>query len=1090
MKTRQQSESPEGNEGQNPVEAGDKPRAVVVTPKKKFPAALVSEVPISVEEIQESGKELRHHEPSAELKSAPVSPASSVLSRAEATGRSYRAKYDPQHQQRQTRASNPVLRKNTHTVYSASNPIMSASPSHPKQSPSSVGRSQRHSVGGGPYIPPNQASSTYPRPSNDGSMYKNILKPVRRDRGGPSTPTRKAAYGGVIETPKSVKVSSLRASFDSRQNNPIMPMNSSDPRVRHSLPLSSVNHSKNPNKYDAMKASSSAASLDRQQPKGKLTDDPETHHPQEEEIDDEPQESQPRHDISSTCSIPGTAVSSLSPSTRNGPSSPSRGVADKYRVSTGRTVVDNEEEFMVENTVEAPTRETSQDSSSHKVQKYYQASWRVQTNDFETETSQQNNDAQSPRQTVLSSWNQKFHEKQMVDSQGTARQYPKKIPEHSSQSDAAVNESSYSNGPECQTHQHVPVAPVVLACHRSEEQHRGGFSQTTSQSVYQRHDQKQSEIIQTSTPKKKVGAKSTALLSTWRQWEDSNKTPSRSFDDKPLLMSLPKKEGATVELENTLFVQHDVALDGAESQESNLSSTEKEFADPCTGGSDLSSSSDPFLEVDSKIVPEQNDKSTYGEAGQYLSDGIQEISQGPEASPSYPQIVPRSTPTKQPTLSKPWEKDFNNSLLQSRQTRSPHLMEPEVGETDATQTQANESSVEVDKKASTQPNPSLNSQRDLPENFDFLEERKSDDLSIDENRIFGVEEAKVQPTRERIESDSGRHLDAYDDDSYISATGSGSGRMKPLNDVGDLEQVDSEEISLYVEDETTNQQDTAIIDQAVEKMAPFVVPSNPAKEARSDHQNISEPPTPTTKNLLRINPSPKDNTKYRIGYFGDESPVAVRGADTARNEGDSNKKVEGTDRAKINTKTAKTAATTNSVDIWKVSSVSDDEQDEDIQFDDTDDWMNRDPEVCVEEDIGEDNSISTEQDSVPQERFELPSKPPKAKESSGLEAPIPVLNNPNSWIPKDKKGKTNSTKRKPEDAKVAFNPFDDDTEEANRGENDNDALFSPNPDPFATEESFSPVNWSSPSPNGTTTGPQQQQGHIGYYNSPDSRLEI
>ena len=53
-----------------------------------------------------------------------------------------------------------------------------------------------------------------------------------------------SSYGAVIETPNAASVASLRASFNNESNKPIMPMNSSDPRIGQSLPAvkSSVMH--------------------------------------------------------------------------------------------------------------------------------------------------------------------------------------------------------------------------------------------------------------------------------------------------------------------------------------------------------------------------------------------------------------------------------------------------------------------------------------------------------------------------------------------------------------------------------------------------------------------------------------------------------------------------------------------------------------------------------------------------------------------------------------------------------------------------------------------------------------------------------
>ena len=120
-----------------------------------------------------------------------------------------------------------------------------------------------------------------------------------------------------------------------------------------------------------------------------------------------------------------------------------------------------------------------------------------------------------------------------------------------------------------------------------------------------------------------------------------------------------------------------------------------------------------------------------------------------------------------------------------------------------------------------------------------------------------------------------------------------------------------------------------------------------------------------------------------------------------------------------------------------------------------------------------------------------PDSPKNEPKVAGFDTNIPVVDDTGMWTPKVEKkdsGQSREQKEKKSSSKKekqeVFDPFQDDDEDADDGLKLDipNNLFSPNPDPFMTEESFSPLDWSSP--RGTSAQ------HIGYYNSPDSRLEI
>lgn len=269
---------------------------------------------------------------------------------------------------------------------------------------------QRQSTGGNSASPHHERFSQ-PR-SPDGSMYKNILKPVRKDRDGTSNPTEKAAFGGVIETPKSIKVSSLLASFDSHQNQPLMPMNSKDPRIRQSLPHSGLytTPKKASHKSDAQEVSKKDNKFVNEESRQVVFHPPGRHSfsSARSSVHQYPPDAESVQSIDST-SIRSSQTNSSSPS--------KGGVAEKYRNVTGRVMKgEHSEVFAIEECHEEDQqKEDSHGQVTERVQQYYKASWKVQTNDFDDEKKcsdsiQSDNETLSPRQSVLSSWNQKYRE--------------------------------------------------------------------------------------------------------------------------------------------------------------------------------------------------------------------------------------------------------------------------------------------------------------------------------------------------------------------------------------------------------------------------------------------------------------------------------------------------------------------------------------------------------------------------------------------------------------------------------------------------------------------------------------------------------
>jgi hypothetical protein len=181
--------------------------------------------------------------------------------------------------------------------------------------------------------------------------------------------------------------------------------------------------------------------------------------------------------------------------------------------------------------------------------------------------------------------------------------------------------------------------------------------------------------------------------------------------------------------------------------------------------------------------------------------------------------------------------------------------------------------------------------------------------------------------------------------------------------------------------------------------------------------------------------------------------------------------------------------------FWSSGTASQEEQDEAANFDETDQWLDKDPDL---DGFRDDASLSPETkdkarvDGPPEANAlcvdplagwhsSSPTKSPKR----GVEGYIPsepVTPNARAWDTQDqfatsnfsqevkgKKSKRSGSKKK----KDTFDPFGD-TDDLKISDSDN--LFSPTPDPFMTEESFSPPDWTTPRGRINHDSPDWQQG--------------
>ncbi len=432
---------------------------------------------------------------------------------------------------------------------------------------------------------------------------------------------------------------------------------------------------------------------------------------------------------------------------------------------------------------------------------------------------------------------------------------------------------------------------------------------------------------------------------------------------------------------------------------------------------------------------------------------------------------------------KPWENDTKHSIVQSWQNRASKG-------SSASKTEELPTSVGVEVALEdhqmigkiTEEAPDDN--KDQPHqiatktsDISYLEEKKSNDLSIDESEILGDRSLMGNQTGAEASQHGGsthpRKENFYEDDSYLSADEdttflglaasesmkSGSGRLRTLNTYS------SEDMSVYVEDEGKKlQKEEKTLSAQVEEMNLEVKESGSKEdkevaEANAPNLTIDTNTAVKPPNLPRLNPSPKDCDQYRNRYFEETGEQAAR------------------IRANKPTTPVRSKATEKQViDIWASASTSQEEREEAISFDETDKWLDYDPDVA-------DEASASSNAEEPEPRPILIKKPREA------------LVSPQKQMQRAKAmgGGSRKQQQKPQPPKQdVFDPFGPDAEEEGglTVETSND-LFASNSDPFMSQESFSPVEWSGSPRSSNTAARSQHTQHIGYYHtSPDSRVEI
>lgn len=1096
-------------------------------------ARVPSETPTTADEMQSLSSE-KNSPGTLEVQKQPSSPA---------YGSPHFHPSHPLHQLQQSEKTRPLSGRQLVVV------------SHQMQSHSY--RPQRHSSGGQSHSQP------IPAINSDGTTnYKQLLKPVRRDRRSGDGSHQKSAFGAVIETPKKASVSNLRASFDSRgSHQPIMPMNSSDPRIRNSLVVSSQAHSKhqdnNAGAYDPVFASNAA-------------------------LKTSPEACVPNHNVaaplefntseqSSSQYVMGrpTSSSSVSPVNQNISLAPTFGtpkghkvVATPLYVARGPKTEEDEKKDCDDEVETVATAPSEKASIAVDVSSAADSPKRA---------------TQSVNQYLF--WQQKAH--------------PSDAP-----APAPAKEAAWS--PKSAALQLSPEAERDF-CRKSPTARSPHKNKTTVYTLQQRYEEMKhspTKAVRDGNGNNSIENNTQQRNATWQKLDGVN--------EQPLLPSLGSEppENERAEVKQLQHIQGEIPnvdqyykaswrVDKSETSKGTqksrvvISPTNKmdEEEQANLQAKNINATDVLNTSVDETVVTSHTQRilvegiSNAGTKKTHVIAGLQESAMSPwqqridrqqdaeiirqkmdETPQSEPHLLQQRSSAVSPAASKPWEMDTKHSVVQSWEARKskeivsrsieevagpvvlpsladrrrnihPHGAEKPTDVDDPKNcTQEIKSRAAAAKAVMPNTNlvverhleqpaskpveipcekhspPSIELKPDSPIDEEaFIEEKKSGDLSVDEDKIFGdaiddyLAQAKVDVSNaNRVDYDQEANKEASkrlsfdgEADSYFSGENSGLARgnsgsasvtthsksLRFRSSEPDLKLMNSEDMSIYTTDERiiSGREDNVLKTHMEQLNLDADGGGDKTKESQLEGE-ATEMTSAHGKNsrFPRLSPSPKDNGKYRSRYFGNESP-------TAQHLGGRNK--QGTMKDHAISRPSTSRLSHKAVDIWAVSSASQEEHQEAISFNETDQWLNRDPDFGA---FGDNENASVSSTGA----MEIKSKEETPEQSTAPTTPDAKISAVDNQHPA-----FSSTPAAAETRQDVFDPFwsDDGDEEVNN-ENSHD-LFSPDQDPFsmAAGESFSPVDWStSVSPKGgELAAPTAASQHIGYYTSPDdARLEI
>ena len=952
-----------------------------------------------------------------------------------------------------------------------------------------------------PYLPKYSACSNKSILSQ-GSMYKNLLKPVQKETEVIKKPHEKEAYGAIIETPQKSSVSSLHALFDSQNAVPILPMNGTNPCVRHTgLPLAVKG--KGQKSISTENASASPP----------------------------PSPSMGRHNL--TAQLGGCGATVPSPSIKT------VGLASRNPSVVGRS---NGQPAVEERTkpvkVDSANNENSTVSKcgptqqkSPKVHQYYKAALRVQNNAFLCGKNERNisedisivaprndessilsadSEVDSPTRPVLSSLSQKYQDDKKLQQQQQQQQQQQKQRQEvqeSSDDPIPITERNTIVNKEEQENISEGFRGLNAVPKEGEKDRLRRFCMSPSwqmeykwQGQLNRVEPRQEQKSTTTSHFDKnlvVDQSSRIVPSLQCRSESRTESPTVSIGVRlnTIEVNTPQRVPSKVSTPSMVSTNQNNQKPVKEKQEglnsTNTNDTEKNGSQDIAKDSPEDSESVfnvqnllPFSEEHSNATPKL-DSLAYTSVLQNIKESNNKIPVS---------VVNRS-----------WQDDSIRSVVQLWQVRlaggkgdynsngnkSEHLKT-----SNAVQSSGRYSSSENEMENLTtlktkefffQDQFKANGNESAVRNLEpisnafsdpFIEEKKSSDLSIDEDRILG-EDVMHMLSSEKVGVESSdcdekynlplKKVFSYEDDSYISRSDTdpiGSSASESVKTASaqwqTIETRNSDDISVYVEDERiiSTKEEKIFSAQCEDVNQEVVKERNKVKVTIDRPAVIYSPAVPT---LPRINPSPKDNDRYRIGYFGDDAPGRIRVAQRRKHS-----------NVVPNSNTKK--STDHDFDIWASTIASNVEHNEVIKFDQIDHWMDNNPDIGnnpQDEDLASSSDLikATSKNETPQKTNAI-----AAHTESNASDNYRIL---------DGGEDLKKSFHIPEKQRV-FDPFGIDCEDALKAENPND-LFSANPDPFITDDSFSPLEWPTPSgsnnifPNGH---------HTDFHNLPDSHIEM
>ncbi|VEU37096.1 unnamed protein product [Pseudo-nitzschia multistriata] len=894
------------------------------------------------------------------------------------------------------------------------------------------------------------------------SMYKHMLKPVQKE-----TETKKShekeAYGAIIETPEKSSVSSLHAMFNSQNATPLMPMNSTDARVRQSFGgLPSPGSGKSPS---SIKSGSVVSSRFR---------------PATETV--APQQQQQQQQYKNSLRVQTGPSASLAHSTpRSAPSpSPSHPVVASPWSQKHHARKDDPKSF-----------ENKNDS---RVRQYYNSSWRVESPVNMPRQETQSSASKTPKygdhnkpSSAVPSWQQRCKPRPIdhdvpdtpVRSNNVRALEPQtNVPKSNTPSSSSVVSFMYSQNKKPNENTPRRVEPNKVP------------ASSIASLMYSQNAKPKDDLPKRNEPND-VPASSIVSLMYSQNNKPKDDVPKRvEPNDVPAssIVSLMYSQNskADEETKGASEVAVDWPCDGDEN-------TEQEAVE----GEDVDETATDIIQE--MLIDDISDVGKHTNVAENLGAG--------EMNQMVQELLHESS-----SQNKPWENDTKHSVVQTWQNRSSNPNDPSLS-LPATEG-ANEVSkapaiVESnDNHASSKNEVEQNVPSELEEkghetskevppvdsySDSFIEEKKSGDLSIDEDKILGekISEDPLEKYEISNEPVAPKNIPFYDDDSYISrgdTTSRGLGASESFKSASARSRTsatyNSEDMSVYVEDERIiTKKEDKIISAQFEQMNLEVAVGEPNLTTAPALTVGATTPRAGGSGLPRLDPSPRDNDKYRLRYFEEaeaSTPKANRSLIPSKKTPDVDDRGSGHSRKSVDNQV---------IDIWATSSASNDERDEAITFDETDKWLDCDPDI-EDSMVVEDASVSSDVEDA--------NKGTGDNKPTSDPGPTPLIlkKPPQSLrsIEKEqqrKKATTIAMEAKKQPKQEVFDPFGIDGEEAEQLKIDtDDDLFSKNPDPFATQESFSPLQWSSETKKEEKSFASSPDEEIGYYNSPNSRLEI